>query len=262
MKKKGYTLTQALDALQTAEKLLEKYDVRGKKDAADDEKDDPWESPERLAEAYLSDARLEIENSITRLARAYGLLTGGTDFRNEANRPLNGIWENDEEPEDGIEEDPDEQDIRRMPFVSAEDLTGEDRSLIHALAKAEKENLELARTMEIHGVEDVLHLDEVTAKKLNKVTKKATELREKLMDSDLANDVLDFEDPVDDMMRMSAVLLYLYAMERTRAYKEKRKPDEDFLHAGSHLYKFGAARRLLEEDDSQEHADDDDDDDD
>ena len=79
--------------------------------------------------------------------------------------------------------------------------------------------------------------------------------RTALMNSDLGQQILDLDDPVEDMKTMAAQLLFLYSQDRIKAETQGGKTEEDFFYAGAHLYAHAAIDQLSEEDDDDDDED-------
>ena len=118
-----------------------------------------------------------------------------------------------------------DDDHERKPIVLPEMIDPDTRRVIRKLAKIEKERWE-----EKEPSTDAMF-----------------KLESKLMKSSFAHMVRDGVDYVEDEKMVAAHLLFLYTQERQIALLEGRKPDEDFLLAGSCLYNIASLVQMIEE---------------
>lgn len=153
-------------------------------------------------------------------------------------------------------EDEDEEEDRR-PIIYPEDITLPTRKLIRDVARIEHEEMAFRKK---NAGKQPSDLNEKTVKEFLKLDKKGWKARETLMNSDLAQMILELYDPIEDLKMMAAQMFFLYSQERMRAEVEGREPDEEFFYAGSNLYAHAVVSQIADAnaDEEDDEADDDD----
>lgn len=140
----------------------------------------------------------------------------------------------------------------RRPLIFPDELSLPVRKLIREIAKIEHEEIAF-RKKNLHKTAE--EIDEATQKEFLDLENRGWDVREALLDSELGDDILDKEDPVEDLKTMAAQMLFLYAQTRSRAETEGGEPEEDFFYAGSNLYAHAVVDQVTEE--NEEYDDDD-----
>ena len=161
---------------------------------------------------------------------------------------LNALADDDEEEDD---------DEDRRPIIYPEDITLPTRRLIRDVAKMEHEEMAFRKK---NAAKQPGDLNEKTIKEFMKLDEKGWKAREALMNSDLAQMILECYDPIEDLKTMAAQMFFLYSQERMRAEVEGREPDEEFFYAGSNLYAHAVVSQIADAnaDEEDDEADDDD----
>lgn len=139
----------------------------------------------------------------------------------------------------------------RRPLIFPDELSLPVRKLIREVAKIEHEEIAF-RKKNLHKTAE--EIDEASQKEFLKLDQRGWDIREALLDSELGDDILDKEDPVEDLKTMAAQLLFFYAQTRSKAETEGGEPEEDFFYAGSNLYAHAVVDQVKEE--NEEHDDD------
>ena len=175
---------------------------------------------------------------------------------------LTELDDEDFDDDDFDDEDFDDFDDEDMAYIRAEVVTPEQITLpiqkkIRDVAKIERENIELQKTVrDKDGKPDAkLQL------KLDALNEKAQKARDALMDSEFADTLQDVDDPIATMKNMASQLLFLYVQSRLDTSIHGGEPEEDYFYAGAHFYAMGAALQLLDEAMHDEGYDEDDEDD-
>lgn len=196
------------------------------------------ESSESLALYRLREAAISISDAKIKLLISHGLLSGELDleeekarFEKEEEEELNKYMANMKEPK---------------PIIYPEEITLPTRKLITDLAKIELEELSFQKK---HAeVNEWTSLDFVSANRNMVLNKKGFEIRNALLNSDLASRIRELKDPVEEMKSLAAMLLFLYSHERRRHILTGKKLDESFYYAGANMYWHAAILQKMFED--------------
>ena len=140
--------------------------------------------------------------------------------------------------------------LDRRPLFLLEDLSLPVRKKIRDVAKIARE--EIAFRKKDKSSVDYEELDQ----QIESLVNRGWKAREKLLDSELGDDLLDVYDPIEQMKMMAGQMLFLYAESRLKAETEGGKPDEDFFYAGANLYSHAVADQIHEEDEDDDEDDD------
>ena len=146
----------------------------------------------------------------------------------------------------------------RRPLVFVDDVPLPIRKMVKDLARVERDEL-AARKENAGKYPDVasmlMNMDEFSSRRSAKLQEEGQYLRQKIVESELGEAVLDGYDYVEDMKDMAAQLFFLYAQERIMAESEGREPDEDYFYAANNLLTHAMIAQIADDDEDEEEYD-------